>query len=151
MSLAKPNLHQTIFLVIFFAAFGIATEVFFTAFMDLYHNTPLCDKTRWALAGNSYVWMVFIYGLIPLFGNVVVRPMHKYNVALRLLLYASIIYAVEFISGYILRVVTGSCPWEYTSGWHIMGLIRLDYAPAWLFFAFLLETLYVYVLRQISK
>lgn len=151
MTLAKPNLHQTIFLVIFFAAFGIATEVFFTAFMDFYYNTPLCDKTRWALAGNSYVWMVFIYGLIPLFGNVVVRPMHKYNIALRLLLYASIIYAVEFISGYALKLITGSCPWEYTSGWHVMGLIRLDYAPAWLFFAFLLETLYLYVLRQISK
>lgn len=151
MTITKPNLHQTIFLVIFFAAFGIATEVFFTAFTDFYNNTPLCGKSRWALAGNSYIWMVFIYGLIPLFGNVVVRPMHKYNIALRLLFYAAIIYVVEFVSGYMLRLVTGSCPWEYTSGWHIMGLIRLDYAPAWLFFAFLLETIYLYVLRQIAR
>ena len=151
MTLAKPNAHQTIFLVIFFAAFGIATEVFFTAFTDFYNNTPLCGKTRWALAGHSYIWMVFIYGLIPLFGNVVVRAMHKYNIAIRLLLYVSIIYAVEFTSGYALQLLTGKCPWQYTSGWHIMGLIRLDYAPAWLFFAFLLETIYLYVLRQIAK
>ena len=57
----------------------------------------------------------------------------------------------QVTSGYALQLLTGKCPWQYTSGWHIMGLIRLDYAPAWLFFAFLLETIYLYVLRQIAK
>ena len=151
MTLAKPNLHQTIFLVIFFAAFGIATEVYFTAFVNLIYDSPLCGKPKWALTGVSYVWMSLIYGLIPLFGNVLVRPMQKYNIVLRLLTYVAVIYAVEFSSGYLLQLVTGRCPWHYTEGWQIMGLIRLDFFPAWLFFAFLLETLYLYVLRQISK
>ena len=38
--------------------------------------------------------------------------------------------------------ITGKCPWEYTTGWHIMGYIRLDFTPAWMFFSFIIERLY---------
>ena len=48
--------------------------------------------------------------------------------------YVAGIFAVEYATGWLLRHFTGACPWDYTghSPWSVHGLIRLDYAPAWL-------------------
>ncbi|MDB5282251.1 MAG: hypothetical protein JWO06_1326 [Bacteroidota bacterium] len=132
-------------MIIVFVCFGITTEVFFTAFSDLVNNTPLCDKPPLALAGYTYVWMAIIYALIPIFGVLLYDRIKNKPFWLRLPLYVVIIYIVEFTSGYILQLTTGSCPWHYTTGLNIMGLIRLDYFPDWLVFVWLVERLYVYV------
>ena len=55
------------------------------------------------------------------------------------------IYIVECSTGFLLEQITGKCPWEYTSGWHLLGYIRLDYFPSWLAFAFIIESLYLYL------
>lgn len=87
----------------------------------------------WRLRGTTYLWMFPIYGLLaPLF-----EPAHNAVRAwpwpLRGLLYVAGILAIEYLTGWLLRRLTGACPWDYTdhTRWHIHGLIRLDYAPAW--------------------
>ena len=151
MPFTKQRRTHTIFMIMAFACLGITTEVFFTAFSDLINGTPLCGKAPAALAGHTYVWMTFIYGIIPLLGLWQHDRIKPRPIWMRLLIYVAIIYAVEFTSGYLLQIFTGACPWLYTSGWNIMGLIRLDYFPAWLVFAFMVEQVYVFLNTRIIK
>lgn len=136
---------RTFFLLLFFACFGITCEVFFVAFTNFFTNTSIDDKPLWALAGMSYVWMAPIYMLIPIIAGFLFKKMRKLPLVARLLIYTTLIWAVEFVAGFLLDQLTGSCPWEYKTGWHIMGYIRLDYGPAWMFFAWCVESLYVYL------
>ena len=142
---SKARRAHTLYMMVVFACFGISTEVFFTAFMSVVHHAPLCDKPLVALAGHSYVWMVFIYGAIPLLGALFHHRLKHWPIWVRLPFYVLLVYIVEFTSGFILEKTTGSCPWLYTEGWNVMGLIRLDYFPGWLLFVFLIERLYVFV------
>ena len=151
MSFSKYNWQHIVFMIVSFACFGITAEVFFTAFSDLYNQTPLCGKPLTALAGTSYVWMALIYGLIPVFGILLHYKAKPIPVWLRLPLYVLIIYAIEFTSGYLLQCVTGSCPWHYTTGWNVMGLIRLDYFPVWLLFVWLVEQIYIFMNTRVIK
>ena len=141
---ASRRVH-TLFMMLTFAAFGVSTEVVFTAFTSLITQEPMCDKPLASMAGRSYVWMLFIYGAIPLFAFYIYNRVKHLHVLVRLFLYVLIVYVVEFTTGYILQLATGKCPWQYTSGWHVMGLIRLDYFPAWAIFCWLVERLYVFV------
>ena len=118
---------------------GLSTEIVFTAFTDLYHSLMDHKPIDWALTGHTYLWMFFIYG----FGSIIFPLGHKhlrgFNLLLRIFLVSIGIFAIEFITGFILDKLTGHCPWEYTSRWNIMGYIRLDYLPAWMIFAYLIE------------
>lgn len=143
-------MHKKLFLVLFFACFGVTTEVCFVAITNLINQTPICDKSLWTLTGKTYVWMLPIYGLIPILAAPLVHQLAHLSLALRLILYATIILAVEFLAGAILELLTGNCPWEYTTGLHVMGYIRLDYFPAWMFFAFLIEYLYNYLDKNLT-
>lgn len=137
------------FLILFFGCFGITCEIFFVAFTNLFNQIPLWNEPLWSLTGKSYVWMFPIYALIPILGGYIMEKCKKYPVLSRLLIYSSIIYIVEFASGFLLDQITGKCPWEYTTGWHIMGYIRLDFLPAWMAFSFVIERLYFYLQRNL--
>ncbi len=125
-----------------FACLGVTTEICFTAFSKFveggYSTAELLK-----LEGNSYVWMIFIYGpaafLIPFYYNLIKR----FPLIVRLLLYALGIFLVEYIAGFILDVTTGSCPWEYDNKWNISGYIRLDYTPFWMVFGYVLERVHL--------
>ena len=145
MPFSKRKRGHTFFMIIVFACLGVTTEVVFTAFMNLINQTPLCGKPSVALAGMSYVWMLFIYGLIPIIGHYSYDKVKKHNVILRLIIYVTLIYIVEFISGFLLQKITGSCPWHYETGWQVMGLIRLDFFPVWALFCWIVERLYVFM------
>ncbi|MCW5908682.1 MAG: hypothetical protein KIS94_12540 [Chitinophagales bacterium] len=138
-------------MIIFFVCLGMTTEIFFTAFMALFTGKPVNNKPLVALAGTTYVWMAFIYGLIPIIAHYLYEKVKTQPFYNRIGLYVILIYTVEFISGYILKVTTGSCPWEYKTGWHIMGLIRLDFLPAWCFFAWMVERLYVFINNRVIQ
>lgn len=121
-----------------FACLGITSEIIFTAFSKFFesgYSNPDLIK----LQGHTYVWMIFIYGaasfLIPWF----YQKIKSNPIFIRLLLYALGIFIIEYISGFLLQTFTGTCPWKYTTGWHISGFIRLDYLPFWMFFGFILE------------
>jgi uncharacterized membrane protein len=121
------------------ATLGLSTEIFFTAFSDLFIAIRDHKPIDWGLGGHSYVWMTFIYGsgsLIFPFGH---RHLKGFHLLIRIFLIAIGIFVVEFITGFILDKVTGHCPWEYTARWNVMGYIRLDYLPAWMVFGYMIE------------
>ena len=123
-----------------FACVGVAFEVAFTAVAAWRQSGDL------RLMGKSYVWMFPIYALAypalallhPLLGG--------WTLPLRGACYVLLLYAVEFLSGWLLRRLTGRCPWDYGSArWAVRGLIRLDFAPAWLLVTLLFERLYLFL------
>jgi uncharacterized membrane protein len=108
---------------------GLAVEVLFTGF-----GAGLLRRDR-ALTGHSYVWMLPIYGA----GGLGLEVLHTRLLAAgapwwgRGLAYVALIYALEYASGWLLRRLLGRCPWDYGRGrLSVHGLVRLDYAPAWL-------------------
>jgi uncharacterized membrane protein len=133
---------KLLLLAFLFACIGITTEIFFTAFYDVAKALMASNKPNWSLTGKTYVWMFLIYATIPFFLHFLYAPIKKYNIFIKGLIGVILIFAVEFASGWALEKLTGKCPWEYTEGYHIMGYIRLDYAPFWFVFAVFVILLY---------
>jgi uncharacterized membrane protein len=116
--------------------------------------TALSEKVTgaqpgWRLPGTTYLWMFPIYGLIaPLY-----EPVHNLSRnwpwPARGLVYMLGFFAVEYLSGWLLRRLTGVCPWDYAARtrWHIHGLIRLDYAPVWFAVGLALEPVHDFLVR----
>ena len=127
-----------------FGCIGITAEIFFTAFYNNAVSMMEAQYFNWSLKGESYVWMFFIYGLASVLLPIFMEKIMKMPLKGRLLIYATGIFIVEFITGFLLDKITGSCPWEYKTGWHIMGYIRLDFLPAWMLFGYLLEQVYLW-------
>ena len=127
-------------------ALGLAVEVLFTAFSDY----PSTRDMR--LRGHSYAWMAPIYALIYPACRLLYPRLAIYPLLVRGLAYMIVIYAVEYASGWLLRRLLGECPWEpgyRKARWNVDGLIRLDYAPAWIAASLLFEWAYR-VLRGIA-
>ena len=144
-----PVLQKRLFYCLFFICLGITTEVFFTAFSDLLSGLQ-SGNPDWSLTGHTYVWMAFIYVLIPFLFGWGYELVKDFPLLVRLLVYTTFIYVVEFASGWLLEVLTGACPWEYTVGWHVMGYIRLDYFPFWMVFGLILESLYRFLEQRFN-
>ncbi|MHB9146107.1 MAG: putative ABC transporter permease [Symbiobacteriia bacterium] len=94
----------------------------------------------WRLQGKTYLWMFPIYGSAAF----LLEPLHNSVRSLawpaRGLIWVIAIFAIEYATGYLLRRLTGRCPWDYRPArFAVHGLIRLDYAPAWLVAGFLFE------------
>lgn len=118
------------------ACVGVAFEVFFTAL------TEPRVREGWRLKGQSYVWMFPIYALVVPFFKVLDPRFGSWPWAARAPLYVAVLYAVEYLTGWLLRRLTGRCPWDYGDArWAVHGLVRLDYAPAWLLAVTLFEAL----------
>lgn len=129
---------KKIFLFCAFACVGITAEIFFTALSDLISMMEK-GEVNWKLQGKSYIWMFPIYGLAGIFFPIALKFIGKYHILIRAAIWASGILVVEFIMGALLEFFTGQCPWEYTTGWHVMGYIRLDYFPFWAAFGIMIE------------
>lgn len=127
-----------------FGCFGITVEIFFTAISDFVIAAGE-GVYNFRLMGQSYIWMFFIYGLIALLLPPIYSRLAKLPLLVRLLVYTLGIFTIEFITGFLLEQLTGRCPWKYQTGLHIMGYIRLDYAPAWMVFAWGMETYYLFL------
>ncbi len=136
----KSNL---LFLFAAFGCIGITTEIFFTAIVDAIVATQNGEAINWRLLGVSYIWMFPIYGLAGIALPIVYEKLERWPAVARWLFYGVVILAVEFVAGWILDVTTGRCPWLYSTGWHIMGYIRLDYYPLWVGFGIMIERIYL--------
>lgn len=85
-----------------------------------------------SLTGYTYLWMFPIYGLAVLF-----EPIHdRIRPApwpVRGIIWVSLIFMIEYFSGWLLRSGIGFCPWDYSgfSPYVVDGYIRLDFAPFW--------------------
>ena len=141
----KKIIHSCIF-----ACFGITAEILFTGLkynivIPLLHQ----ENIQWSLIGTSYVWMFFIYGSIPFIFPFIYSKINTLHVLLRAIVYAIICLSVEYITGFAIDKITGSCPWLYTEGIHLNGYIRLDYFPLWTLFGILTEKLWLYIAKSI--
>jgi uncharacterized membrane protein len=136
-------MNQRLFLFIAMGCVGMTAEIFFTAITSQVNAFP--EIENWKLNGQSYIWMFPIYGLAGLAFPLILPKIQHLLFPIRMVIYALGILIVEFITGWLLDVFTGKCPWEYTTGWHVMGYIRLDYTPFWMLFGGLVEKIVVYL------
>lgn len=92
------------------------------------------------LEGHTYLWMLPIYGSCALLFEPAHDAMRAWPWPVRGLVYMVGIFAVEAVTGLLLRRFTGRCPWDYSyARWNVGGVIRLDYAPVWFAFGLGLE------------
>lgn len=96
-------------------------------------------KNDLKLTAGTYLWMFPIYGLAVFF-----EPIHNkirdMNWWIRGLFWTGLILIVEYISGFILKLLIGVCPWDYGgNNYSLDGLIRLDYTPFWFIAGFIFE------------
>ena len=95
------------------------------------------DKT---LLCRTSVWMFPIYGMAACLSPIS-KKLKKRNALFRGGIYATLIYLAEYISGVILKKF-GACPWDYSKAkYNYKGVIRLDYAPAWILAGLFFEKL----------
>lgn len=87
---------------------------------------------NWLLPAFTNLWMFPIYGL-----GVFLEKIHD-NIEelpwyVRGGIWAIIILSLEYLTGGLLKSFLGSSPWDYSDStpYHIQGIIRLDYFPAW--------------------
>jgi hypothetical protein len=117
-----------------YGAVGCLMEVLWTGLGALF-------KKNYTLKSTTSLWMFFIYGMV-LFLEPVFRLVAGWPVVLRGLLYAVCILSGEFLTGSLLKKAA-LCPWDYTgSRYHVMGIIRWDYAPAWAVAGLFFERIY---------
>ena len=144
------DLSGSLIKAIIFACFGVSAEILFTG---LKYNLilPLLnhESIKWDLTGTSYVWMFFIYGIVPFVFPMVYNKIKHVTILLRAIIYATICLGIEYFAGFILDITTGNCPWLYTEGLHLSGYIRLDYFPIWMLFGIITEKLWRYLLKII--
>lgn len=132
----------------FFAAFGclgMTTEIFFTALSDAVTALRSRSRLDYGLQGHSYIWMFPIYGLAGILFPLAYAWIADFPLLVRLLIYVLGIFAVEFITGWLLELCTGKCPWKYDTKWAVKGFIRLDYAPFWFVFGWIIESVYLFL------
>ncbi len=112
---------------------GLLLETFWTGFGSLFSGDI-------SLTSRTYLWMFFIYGL-----GVFFEPIHdrirRENFFIRGLIWVSLIYLIEFSTGFFLDKVVGACPWNYLTKtkFTLFGYIRFDYFPAWFIAGLLFE------------
>ncbi len=109
-------------------------------------------REDWRLAGTTYLWMLPIYGLA-----VFLEPLHdairRWHWAFRGLIWVGIIWAIEFFTGGTIALTVGTCPWDYSgkTPYEVLGLIRLDYAPAWFVLGLLFERLHDWLEQLLAR
>ena len=138
-----------------FLAYGLlgwCAEIVWTALYDTIAGTgrppgdavgrvPLTRAERLRLSGRTYLWMLPLYGSAALLFEPAHDALASSAWPLRGLAYTVGIFAVEALSGGLLRLITGRCPWDYSYARlsALGGTIRLDYGPVWFVFGLMLE------------
>ena len=123
---------------VIYGAIGCLMEVLWTGLGAL-------KNKNYRLTSNTSLWMFFIYGMV-----VFLEPffifLSPFNFILRGAVYAGLIFLGEFITGTVLKRAD-ICPWDYSQArYHVRGLIRVDYAPAWAVAGLFFEQVYWLVL-----
>ena len=126
----------------FWGVHGIFIEVVFTSVWEYVVTGDL------ALKGASSMWAFFVYGLGTL---LLAEPVcdiltaWKVHLLMRCCVYVLFTYMWEFSFGCILSYFK-MCPWDYSAfNFNFLGLITLEYAPAWYLGGLYFEQLYQYL------
>ncbi len=100
-------------------------EILFTSTGSIWHK----DRR---LLGQTSLWMFPIYGMAAIIGPVS-GLLKRCPALLRGAIYSVGIFTGEYVSGSFLKKHK-MCPWDYSRAKaNINGVIRLDYAPLWMF------------------
>ena len=119
---------------IIYGALGCLMEVLWTGLAAL-------KSKNFKLSSNTSLWMFFIYGMIVII-EPIFRAIAPFNFLLRGLIYAALILTGEFLTGILLKRAN-LCPWDYSaSRYHVKGIIRFDYIPAWMLAGLFFEQIY---------
>lgn len=92
------------------------------------------------MVGRTSLWMFVIYGSGGILFEKVLPKIKDRKWYERGFLWMCLIFAVEFLSGAVLRLL-GITAWRYDSLFSVAGLIRLDYGPLWFFVGLIFEKL----------
>jgi len=123
-----------------YGCLGLLIEVLFTSFSSLFSR-------HWKLTGNTYLWMLWPYGLTALLLEAVSSAV-QWPFWAKAFIYVPIFYGAEALSGVTIATATkflqwafgghqgGVVPWDYQKSlWSPMGLINLRYVPFWFLLA----------------
>ncbi|MBU3110702.1 putative ABC transporter permease [Clostridium lacusfryxellense] len=125
---------------VIYGCLGLLAEVLWTGLGSMLKGDVL-------LRGTTCIWMFPIYGLA-----IFLEPVHYRIKHLPLIVrggtYMVLIFAVELVSGLLLRLVLGECPWNYVNRTlSIFGIITLSYAPVWFAYGIMLEQVHDIIMR----
>lgn len=125
---------------IIYGLLGWCLEIVWTGFGSL-----LSGNLK--LTAFTYIWMFPIYGMA-----IFLEPIHDrirhWPVILRGGLYTFIIFCMEYTTGHIIKLLIGTCPWNYKNCvYSIDGIIRLDFIPVWFTAGLLFEKLHDVLLK----
>jgi len=120
---------------------GATGEVIYTAIKTLIYKRDL------RLQGYTQLWVLPLYALGGIF---IFEPLHLaiagWNILLRFTVYALVIFALEFIFGFLGKKIIGQCPWKYKGRWNIGGYIDLPHFPFWGAAGLVFELIHNYLL-----
>jgi len=97
---------------------------------------------------HTYLWMFPIYGL-----GILLEPLHEIMRGLlwvyRGFVWVAAIFLIEYVTGWIIKLIIGECPWDYDVDGEILvsvkGIIRLDFLPVWFAVGLMFERLHDFV------
>jgi hypothetical protein len=136
---------------VLYGLLGWCAEIVWTALYDAVTGTRRAEgdtvgrvrttrAERLRLSGRTYLWMLPVYGSAAVLFEPCHDAMRAWPWLARGGVYCVGLFAVEAAAGYLLKWTTGRCPWDYSwSRASVGGVIRLDYAPVWFGFGFVLE------------
>ena len=114
---------------------GWSIEILYTG-VEAFFKKDIC------LTGKTYLWMFPLYGSV-VFLEPLFWLLRGQNPLIRGGVYMCCIFAAEYLSGTVIRRITGVCPWDYGGGrLSVEGLIRWDFAPCWFAVGLLYEAVF---------
>lgn len=129
-----------------YGIFGWCVEILWTAGYALVAAIAAGRRPDPKLQGHTYLWMFFVYGgggMLFEIAHAILAPLPW---MVRGTVYMLGCFAVEYATGWAIKQLTGTIPWDYSAKrWQLHGLIRFDYAPAWFVFGLILEQVEVIV------
>ena len=138
--LLKNTYHKIYIMILRFLIYGICGWVIEVLF------TGVCSAVKGdvKLASRTYLWMFPIYGM-----GILLEPIHNVMRGnpwiFRGLVYALIIFVLEYIFGFLLKQITGVCPWDYSGVFALNGYIRFDFLPLWFATGLLFEIIHDFI------
>jgi uncharacterized membrane protein len=125
---------------VLYGVFGWCAEIIWTAVSHAAQALRAGQRIDVRLAGQTYLWMFSIYGAGGFAFELTHRLVGGWPWPARGCLYMVGCFVIEYCSGWAIKRLTGSVPWDYSQArWRVHNLIRLDYAPLWFGFGLILE------------
>lgn len=122
---------------------GVTGEVLFTA---VKYNLIL--KRDWKLQGFTQVWTMPLYALggVYLFEKIHLAIIDL-NIICRFVIYALVIYVIEYIASFLIEKIIHKKPWDYSAKMcNLNGRVTCYHFPFWGFVGILFEVIHNYLI-----